>query len=260
MGKQLPIIFACALAFLLCGCAQQGGARSDAGPGSGAASATASQGVSDDADDGIGSDASDGAKSYTIARIDGEPDWGVIAQLDIDDVEWTDSFGIRAHAQLCHDGQTLYVRMWAEEQDVRATYLADDFFANCYEDSCLEFFLAPVTGDARYLNFEANPNLAMCNEIGTQKEGRIRLYFGEYVEYESFARTESGWEIIYGIPFEYIRTLYPEFKPDPGLEMRGNFYKCGNLTAHKHYLAWSHVDSDTPNFHVPESFGVLVLE
>ena len=42
--------------------------------------------------------------------------------------------------------------------------------------------------------------------------------------------------------------------------MRGNFYKCGNLTTNKHYLAWNHVDSETPNFHVPESFGTLMIE
>ena len=76
----------------------------------------------------------------------------------------------------------------------------------------------------------------------------------------SSARTESGWEITYKIPFDFIRQLYPDFTAESGTVLRGNFYKCGNLTANKHYLSWSPTDSDTPNFHMPECFGELVLE
>ena len=200
------------------------------------------------------------AKSYTIARVDGAPNWDEIDQLDIDDAEWGDSFGISAHAKLCYDDQALYVRMWADEKDIRATYTPDDPDAKCYEDSCLEFFLAPVEGDARYMNFEVNPNCAVCNEIGTQKADRERLHPTADMLDATSSRIDGGWEVSYRIPFDYLQSFYPDFAPEPGAQMRGNFYKCGNLTANKHYLVWNHVDSDTPNFHVPESFGTLVLE
>jgi len=200
------------------------------------------------------------AKSYTIARVDGAPNWDKIDQLDIDDAEWGDSFGISAHAKLCYDDQALYVRMWADEKDIRATYTPDDPDAKCYEDSCLEFFLAPVEGDARYMNFEVNPNCAVCNEIGTQKADRERLHPTADMLDATSSRIDGGWEVSYQIPFDYLQSFYPDFAPEPGAQMRGNFYKCGNLTANKHYLVWNHVDSDTPNFHVPESFGTLVLE
>ena len=206
------------------------------------------------------SEAVDASKSYTVARITGEPNWDDIDQLDIDDAEWGDSFGISAHAKLCYDDQALYVRIWAEEQDIRATYLPDDPDAKCYEDSCLEFFLAPMEGDARYMNFEFNPNCAVCNEIGTQKTNRERLHPAADVLDAIPSRIDGGWEISYRIPFDYLRSFYPGFAPASGTQMHGNFYKCGNLTANKHYLVWNHVNSDTPNFHVPESFGVLVLE
>ena len=200
------------------------------------------------------------AKSYTIARVDGAPNWDEIDQLDIDDAEWGDSFGISAHAKLCYDDQALYVRMWADEKDIRATYTPDDPDAKCYEDSCLEFFLAPVEGDARYMNFEVNPNCAVCNEIGAQKADRERLHPTADMLDARSSRIDGGWEVSYRIPFDYLQSFYPDFAPEPGAQMRGNFYKCGNLTANKHYLVWNHVDSDTPNFHVPESFGTLVLE
>ena len=256
MKKLALITLVLAVTTLICGCSAQGGSTSNGSASSNEtsasklASAPASQTAVPPAD----------TKSYTIVRIDGEPNWDGIASLDIDDAEWTDSFGISAHAKLCHDDQAIYVRMWAEEQDVRATYTPDDPLANCFEDSCLEFFVSPLADDARYLNFEFNPNCAVCNEIGTQKTDRIRLLPKTDVFNASSSRTKDGWEITYQIPFDYIRTLYPEFNSQPGMQMRGNFCKCGNLTTNKHYLTWSHIDSDTPNFHVPNSFGILVLE
>lgn len=237
---------------LICGCSSQGSAHSKAVSSSSSASASVSA--------SSGSSSSAKVKSYTIAHIDGEPNWGEISQLDIDEAEWTDSFGISAHAKLCHDDQAIYVYMWADEQDVRATYTPNDPLAKCYEDSCLEFFIAPVADDARYLNFEFNPNCAVCNEIGVKKADRTRLLPTADTLAASSSRIANGWEISYKIPFDYIRTLYPTFSPESGMQMRGNFYKCGNLTANKHYLVWNHVDSDTPNFHAPGSFGILVLE
>ena len=65
-------------------------------------------------------------RSYTVARIDGESDWNAVAVLDIDNQQWLDPVNISAHAQLCYDDEALYVRMWAEEADIRAEYPADD--------------------------------------------------------------------------------------------------------------------------------------
>ena len=147
-----------------------------------------------------------------------------------------------------------------QEADIRAEYPADDLLADTYEDSCLEFFLSPVAGDTRYLNFEFNPNCAVGAQIGTEKANRTRLVRTDDVYAASSARTEDGWEITYKLPFDFIRQFYPDFTAESGDVLRGNFYKCGNLTASKHYLSWNPIDSDTPNFHVPECFGELVLE
>ena len=37
----------------------------------------------------------------------------------------------------------------------------------------------------------------------------------------------------------------------------GNFYKCGSKTAHPHYVSWSAIDGDKPDFHRPDCFGKL---
>ena len=38
-----------------------------------------------------------------------------------------------------------------------------------------------------------------------------------------------------------------------------NFYKCGDLTVNKHYLAWQPVGTERPDYHRPEYFGPMVF-
>lgn len=52
-----------------------------------------------------------------------------------------------------------------------------------------------------------------------------------------------------------LELFFPEFAPSGTI--RGNFYKCGNLTAQEHYLAWNRVDAECPDFHRPEYFGTM---
>lgn len=251
----LSMVMAFALAGAMAGCAQvpDGDAPADDGSGT-AGQAVEAAGQSENAN--IAGE----VRSYVVSHVDGEPDWESITQLEIDNQQWLEPVDIAAHAQLCYSDEAFYVRMWAEEMNVRAEYPESDLLAKTYEDSCLEFFISPVPGDARYLNFEFNPNGAVGAEIGAAKAGRTRLVrFDD--PYDAVAtRTENGWEITFKVPFDFIRQLYPDFTAESGTTLRGNFYKCGNLTVQKHYLSWSPIESDTPNFHLPEYFGELVLE
>lgn len=244
MRKIAGMLVLLALAAFLAGCAQlrEGGGELSA-VGQGTESQTTQE----------------GARSYTVMKIEGDPDWESIPAVDIDNQQWLDPIDITAHAQLCYDDEAFYVRMWAEEADIRAEYPVSDLLANTYEDSCLEFFIAPVQGDSRYMNFEINPNCAMGVQIGSTKEDRTRLVRTDDMYHASSTRTEDGWEVTYRIPFQFVRQFYPGFEAQSGDVLKGNFYKCGNLTTHKHYLSWNPIASDTPNFHVPESFGDLVL-
>jgi hypothetical protein len=46
-------------------------------------------------------------------------------------------------------------------------------------------------------------------------------------------------------------------KPAPGVKWRANLYKCADATSHPHWLTWSKVDYNRPNFHLPDYFGEL---
>lgn len=251
----LSMVMAIVLAGAMAGCAQ----APDGGASAGDDAGTADQ-VVEAAGQGEGANAEAAVKSYVVSRVDGEPDWESIPQLEIDNQQWLEPVDIAAHAQLGYSDEAFYVRMWAEEANVRAEYPESDLLAKTYEDSCLEFFISPVPGDSRYLNFEFNPNCAVGAEIGATKAGRTRLVRSDDPYNAAATRTENGWEITYQVPFDLIRQLYPDFSAESGTTLRGNFYKCGNLTVQKHYLSWSPIESDTPNFHLPEYFGELVLE
>ena len=70
-------------------------------------------------------------------------------------------------------------------------------------------------------------------------------------------RTPSGWDVTYELPFQLLRLFFPDFAPSGTI--RGNFYKCGDLTVQEHYLAWNRVDAERPDFHLPKYFGALIF-
>ncbi|MCM3631108.1 carbohydrate-binding family 9-like protein [Paenibacillus glycanilyticus] len=138
-----------------------------------------------------------------------------------------------------------------------------------YQDSCVEFFLQPLpTRDERYLNFELNAAGVLLLEIGEPGQKRKRILPEATSQFG--IRTALGlwnpecrrmyWELNLRVPFAFLKYWFPDFKAEPGTVMKGNFYKCGDLTPAPHYLSWSPVQSDTPNFHRSDSFGTLVLK
>lgn len=57
---------------------------------------------------------------YFVKRVD-VLEWTGINRAELVHTGWLEPEPIRAWAQLCHDGENLYVRMEAEETPVRAT-------------------------------------------------------------------------------------------------------------------------------------------
>ncbi len=193
-------------------------------------------------------------ESYTIIKTDNEPDWSNVPVLQIDKVLWTEDFGIRAQGQLCYSDDVLFVHLSAVEKDVRAENTEP--LSPVYEDSCLEFFFKIVDAP-NYFNFEINPNGCLCVQFGPNKKDRIdivRSDAGEYFDIHE-DRTSDGWEVFYKIPLEFFRLFYPDYQFEG--ELAANFYKGGNKTVNKHYLSWSPIGLESPNFHCPEYFGVI---
>ncbi len=82
---------------------------------------------------------------------------------------------------------------------------------------------------------KAIARFASVSKVDTEKEGL------------------QNWRVCIIIPFELIG-IDPENLPK---KIRANFYKCGDKTAHPHYVSWAPIDTPQPDFHRPEFFGEL---
>ena len=179
-------------------------------------------------------------------------DWYSIPVLPIDHVLWTQDAGIRAQGQLCFDETNFYVHMSAAEEHIRAENTKP--LSPVHEDSCLEFFFMP-DGGRLFLNFEINPNGCMHIQAGPVRTDRVNLVRDDAEKYFAIhtGRTDDGWEVFYRIPLSFIRLFYPDYRFEG--DLLANMYKCGDKTVKEHYLSWSPVLMETPDFHCPEYFG-----
>ena len=117
----------------------------------------------------------------------------------------------------------------------------------------------PERGE-RYFNFEVNPNGCMHIGFGHNRADRVILARRDDMEFFCIKpeRTPNGWAVSYRVPLSFLQLFYPDFSFS-GL-LRANSYKCGDDTAHPHYLSWNPVTSTQPDFHRPEDFGIMKFE
>lgn len=194
---------------------------------------------------------------YSVMRMQ-MPDWTVVPAVQLNHTGWLKASPVEAKAQVCCDGEELWVRMEAKEQPIRAT-LTGKLDAVC-TDSCLEFFLAPRVNDARYFNFEFNPLGTLYLGFGGERATRVRQIVKDAEKTFSPRPffTDEGWGIEFRIPISFLRVYDPELVFAG--EMHCNFYKCGDLTEAPHYLAWAPLSSETPDYHRRQDFGILRIE
>lgn len=194
---------------------------------------------------------------YVVPYME-RPDWSRVPAVELTHMPWLEPCAVAAKAQLCRDGEGLWVRMEAEESAIRAE-LTGKLDPVC-SDSCLEFFLAPDAEDNRYFNFEWNPLGTLYLGFGAERSTRVRQIVKD--QQALFApepfRTEAGWGIIFHIPLRYLRLYFPQC--DLTGEAACNFYKCGDATEIPHYLAWAPLSSAAPDYHRRQDFGRLVFE
>ena len=196
-------------------------------------------------------------RSYTITPVKDMPNWSAIPVLPIDVQLWGTQTDINAQAQLCYDSEALHIKLQAKETHIRAEENGP-LGAPC-RDSCLEFFFSPMENDSRYFNIEFCPTGCYYLGFGSDRYNLMRLIPEGKLFDPQIIRTETGWEITYSVPFAFIRHFFPEFKAEAGTVIRANFYKCGDLTAKKHYLCWNPITDPVPNYHLPAYFAPLYI-
>ena len=213
------------------------------------------------------------------------------ARIDVNCVNWPGAFPYAplCNARIARTQDALVIDFRVSGLDLRAQNLQDN--GQQWEDSCVEIFIQdPETPD--YYNFEINPLGKVLAAAGPDRSNRKVRPTEEMEQILRFAQNDichpendiclpeeeichseedichpeeaeptkdleglQSWRVGVIIPFELIG-VDPENLPKT---LRANFYKCGDKTAHPHFLSWNPVETPQPDFHRPEFFGELRL-
>ncbi len=186
--------------------------------------------------------------------------------VTLDQINWSDfPYKPEVKCKIAHAGSHLLLKFLVQEKNIRGVEVNAN--GPVHKDSCVEFFISPQ-GDGNYYNFEFN-----C--IGTPHvgygEGRhnrqhlpvevvktiaVRSTLGtEPIEHK---QGDFSWELFVSIPVNCF--IYDDLENFDKLEAYGNFYKCGDELAEPHFVTWSPVETETPDYHQYEYFGKLKFE
>lgn len=198
------------------------------------------------------------AMRYKVAQTD-------ILDPDLNSSEWaraeTGYIGVNRWKEYSHAPITSFkmlrgpegisVLFDTEEKNLRCQVKEEN--GDVYTDSCVEFFFKPDIYDVRYLNFELNPKGVLHLGIGEGRHGR-RLLDTDRALFSIVSDAKEGdWRLKLYIPDSFIFGLFEKISP----VCKGNFYKGGEMTDHVHFGAWSEVETENPDFHVPDFFGKI---
>ena len=184
------------------------------------------------------------------------------ARFDVTCVNWPETFPYApfCSGRIARTQDALVVDFRVSGLDLRARNTEDN--GRQWEDSCVEVFIEDPSGSS-YYNFEINALGKVLACTGPQREGRVKR---SAEQMESILRIPAiyapceleglhSWRVAVAIPLRLIG-VDPEKLPG---KIRANFYKCGDKTAHPHFVSWSPIDTPSPDFHKPEFFGELIL-
>ncbi len=180
----------------------------------------------------------------------------------IDCVNWPEEFPYKPIASftVARDNQYLYIDYFVRGNYLLAVNTEDN--SSVWEDSCVEFFLQNP-GEKYYYNFEFNCIGAALASRRTSRydaehfpgEQMCKILRHSSVGSKPFCEMEGlfSWSLIVAIPFELVG-LDGNNLPE---SIAANFYKCADGSSLPHYLSWSPIAVEKPDFHRPEFFGEL---
>ena len=172
----------------------------------------------------------------------------ISAELDLLDeahqiniASWKEfSYKPQVEFKVAYHSGNLFIKYYVDEKYIRAVNANTN--GNVWEDSCLEFFVAP-DNTAGYFNFEVNCIGTCLVQKGEKREGRNFLDPDEIARIKrisslgnsSFSEINDVSEIKlpFSIPLVSICDLQQESLK--GLKMKANFYKCGDKLSEMHF-------------------------
>ncbi len=158
-------------------------------------------------------------------------------------------------------GKNLFAQLKCYEENPRTVFENRD--DPIYKDSCLEFFVEPLTDDKRYINIECNSKGVFLCEIGEGKYDRVLLksITAQSPLVESFFGEDANgsfWGVTIELTEDFIKSVY-DVSSFEYTVLKCNFYKCGDECETPHYIAFAPVTTLPPGFHNPACFAEFKL-
>lgn len=182
----------------------------------------------------------------------------------VDNVQWNSTRAPKTRGRMAVlEEKGIYVTM-ASEDPHPLTTMTRPMDMVC-RDSAMEVFFAfpkgpTPTDDDLYFNFEVNAAGAMYAKYGRGRKGRTALTPQEYASTGVWAKTDdTGWQIGLLLPYSLLEKTAGISRLAPGDAFFCNFYKISEDPGIEHYLSYSPIQSEAPNFHLPRFFAKAVV-
>ena len=177
------------------------------------------------------------------------PEWEKADTGKISVQKWSDFYQpINTTFKLLRCPNGISVLMHTDEKNLRSECKEQN--GRVCDDSCMEFFLKPDPWDVNYINFELNPEKVMFLSIGPDRQNRTLLDTDREIFNIESQTDDNGWTLKFYIPDSFMLEHFSKIHN----VCRGNFYKCGELTGHSHFITWAEIESEKPDFHIPDFF------
>ena len=221
-------------------------------------------------------DSNDGMTEYRIARVTDEvplngtvadSPWEAADVATIDVYPWPKGRNKQtATVRALYDDDALSLQYHVADEHSSAE--TTELNGPVWTDSAVECFARPDPDALDYFNFEANCVGTFLLGWGDGREGRVRIEPGlaasiaveTSIEAETKdpAPDDESWWLAARLPFETLSAFAgTEITPEPGSVWRGNFQRLGGDSES---AVWNPIRAETPDFHLPRTFGRFVFE
>lgn len=209
-------------------------------------------------------------RSATTIPIDGKwdkPQWKNVAEVALTNyMGEIPAFKPIPHAKMQYDAENLYLIFRVQDRYVSS--LVQEVNGPVSRDACVEFFFSPdIRHPLHYFNLEINAGgTPLMRYNGEERKPFTAEDIAEFEIAHSLPSvvdppiTDSvTWTIECRIPLRILEKYGVVTPPQSGITWRANFYKTASKSTNPHYITWSPVRHEVPNFHLPAYFGKLIF-
>jgi hypothetical protein len=179
----------------------------------------------------------------------------------IDIAPWPEfSYKPTVRFKIAYNTNGIVLQFSVAENELKVNYQQSN--EAVYKDSCVEFFFS-VGDEPGYYNFEFNAIGTCLAAYGINRNNRNYLSTEVIKQIQTYTNIKAytgpvrkiNWELTVFLPVSVF--LFHKLTDFNGLKGTGNFYKCGDDLNEPHYLVWSPILTDKPDFHLRKYFGNL---